>query len=225
MCVCLNLKFQHTISMTTQQRSSIELYQLHSTQAYENLNCAMTLEGEGQLTRALHMYDLGIQHIRQALQISLASFPNKYFYLVAMVAFKFTTRETIKQTNSKMRQYLILAQGRIEELRRHPSLKAPQPPSNEPLPAAMAKTPQVSVQQGLRFDDEPGVVLPKRKEPEASIGASKTANISRSMKNVDAKLANMILDEILEASPQVSWDDIGRLREGIFFLLLGLLFC
>lgn len=176
------------------QKRIKDLHQFHATQAYESLDAAMTLESENQLSRALHMYDLGIQHIRKALQINMANAPSQDV-------------SSIEACNVKMRQYLSLTQERIESLRRNPSLMTAKPPSQEPLPESISRSP-ISFTKIKDNHNHPNIISQTTQPVKPRIQRE-----HHSLKNVDSKLAHLILDEILEESPNVTWIDIAGLDD------------
>ncbi|XP_003426254.1 spastin isoform X3 [Nasonia vitripennis] len=199
----------------------------HHRRAFEYISKALKIdeENEGHKEMAIELYKKGIDELEKGIAVECNGGRGEVW-------------ERAQRLNDKMKTNLAMAKDRLDFLasgRKFPVLGKRMPGSamnkSQTLPRSMGRSPAVlpchrpslikpsltppSVKRQLSV---PGSESPLRRRPTTpnNVGVGSAANSNKGtpvrklpqMKGVEPKLAQVILDEILEGGAPVLWDDI-----------------
>ncbi|XP_065168767.1 spastin isoform X2 [Atheta coriaria] len=190
----------------------------HHRRAFENISKALKIdeENEGQKEQAIELYKKGINELELGIAVQCWGGRGEVW-------------ERAQRLHEKMKTNLAMAKDRLQFLASGKKLTiAAKRPANASLSKSltlprsmgsrnapiqpvrpfnkMSSTPP-AIKKQLSI---PGSSSPARKTPSLGSGTNKASTSRKSMnlRGVDPKLAQSILDEIVEGGQSVQWDDI-----------------
>ncbi|KAF9212330.1 hypothetical protein BGZ59_006899 [Podila verticillata] len=200
--------------------SALSLQKQKYNEAYVQIDTALNLDSKGDGPKALEHYRAGIMTLKEALNIHYSTEAD---------------RREAETLNEKMRENLRGVEDRLSEsepvfnVMTSAAAKASTSPAKRPVPiggtspSGVNKVSTTTTQ--TRTTQRPGMITGARRKPAGgSIGGSTTGSVTgqgsvladtktkiSKLKNIDPKLANMILNEVMIDGATVTWDDIAGL--------------
>ncbi|KAJ2955148.1 hypothetical protein NQZ79_g8810 [Umbelopsis isabellina] len=161
---------------------ALKKQRLYHDRAYAHVKNALDLDDSGRLEAALASYQKGEKALKEA--IDLVFTPDEWI--------------SAEATEQKMKKNLLQVEQRIAELKEIVNKTAQSSKSNGKSRAGTTKA-ILSVDMAVKSPTQQPMVKKRKIETNAK---------AKYLKNVDPKLANAILDEILVNGASVTWDDV-----------------
>ncbi|XP_076464285.1 spastin-like isoform X2 [Babylonia areolata] len=184
--------------------SALSVQKQYHRKAFEHISKALKIDEEGQedtaqKTAAVNLYRKGIEELEKGIAVNVVG--------------EGDTMDRARRLRDKMMTNLVMAQDRLQILASNKSAKG----SQQGVTGSRDKVPNRTTTNGERKG--PSAMAPPRytprqpphnrssSQPEAVKGAQHTlSNIK--LNNVDKKLADLILGEIIDCGPKVDFKDI-----------------
>ncbi|KAM6916403.1 spastin-like isoform 2-T2 [Xenentodon cancila] len=190
-------------------RDSGELIKNHHKQAFEYISKALRIDEDdkGEKGEAVQWYKRGIAELQRGVAVETTGLGDQY--------------DRAKRLQDKMISNLTMARDRLALLETALASKRgrdPQPSSAPPhlkpkshTPAAGASTntrPAAAVRPPRPTDPKVTPRMGKSQNGKTAAGKQPPKRDMKNFKNVDSKLANLILNEIVDRGSSVSFEDI-----------------
>ncbi|XP_061600584.1 spastin-like isoform X2 [Cololabis saira] len=193
----------------SKSKDSGELIKNHHKQAFEHISKALRIDEDdkGEKGEAVQWYKKGIAELERGIAVEITGLGDQY--------------DRAKRLQDKMMLNLTMATDRLALLetalaskRRSdpPPTRVPsQPKPKSSTPAAGVSTntrPAAAVRHPRPTDPKVTPRMGKSQNGKPAAGKQPPKRDMKNFKNVDSKLANLILNEIVDRGASVSFDDI-----------------
>lgn len=195
----------------TKSKDSHEVIKNYHKVAFEYISKALRIDEDetGEKEEAVQWYKRGIAELEKGIAVELTGKEDQY--------------DRAKRLKDKMVNNLTMAKDRLTLLETSLASKkssAPPKTSNHALPQPKPAPKSQPTVRGLSTNIKPGRAVPRSTDPKVApqVGKAQNGKIAaakqplkrdmKNFKNVDSKLANLILNEIVDRGASISFEDI-----------------